>query len=200
MHAHVGQRACRPRAARPCRRGSGRRPRPSPSASRTRGSCSGERVAATSTRSVRVAAEVRLPVDGLGERVDVALVAVAAAADAPQDAAREARLEVRAAGELERSREGDAAVGTGRCRRAECARARRRARASSPRGQGAKKRSVMRGIRRRRHRLLEQPAPREHQRDVVRGARVGQQHGDVQQDRVRARARASAAARGRSRA
>jgi hypothetical protein len=65
----------------------------------------------TASFTVSVAAEVRRPGDGLGQRVDVALVAVAATADAPQDAARETGLEVRAAGKLERSLEGNAAVG-----------------------------------------------------------------------------------------
>ena len=81
---------------------------------------SGERVAATSTRSVRARLEMARPVDRVHPFVQLAFVAIATAADAPQNPARDPRFQVRPVRERQVPGEPDAAVGTHEVVRAEC--------------------------------------------------------------------------------
>ena len=73
------------------------------------------------------------------ELVDVVFVAIRAVTDLPQDAAGEAAFEVGAIGEIDRAREGHAAVGGRDVRGAPSAASSAASAASSPRGHGAKK-------------------------------------------------------------
>src|SRR6516164_6222081 len=55
--------------------------------------------------------EIATPIDASSDRVYVALVAILAAANTPQDAARNTRFEISLVGAFERSGERDAAIG-----------------------------------------------------------------------------------------